>query len=384
MCKLVRVIKEEGEKMNSKSILVFGTGKGCEFFISILNDIDIIEAFIDSDYKKKGAKFYGKCIINPQEIYKYNYDYIIIASQFYFEIKALLLNLSIPSEKIIEFYRILPIKIEERFNLQKNISSFINEDYEVIVTGISYALRGINENKFNYNIINLAMSGQDLFCDYNIVKSLFQIKPKNKIKKVILGISYYSFQYDLSQSSSNYRALIYYKFLNNLHNYNHDIGFIESFKNYNIIEDIFEDNYLLKVLHHEKCYGLLNRLLDGNLDSNSKDLGKQLACKHSKKNYPKTYKENILILKNYIKFLNDNNVEVNLVVFPTTKYYYEYFSQSLVNEFYEAILEIKKKHSFQIYDFFSSKLFSDEDFYDVTHLNKNGANKISRLINYLI
>lgn len=371
--------------MKHISILVFGTGKGCNFFISLLKDSKCIKAFVDSDSKKIGTKYNNIDVISPNEIRNYSYNYIIIASQFYLEIKNLLLKLGISLEKVIEFYRILPIKLEEKFNLQNNILKFVNENYKMMVTGISYALRGINEEKFNINTINLAMSSQDLYYDYNIVKYLFELKPNNRIKKMILGISYYSFHYDLSLSSVNDRCLIYYKNLDKLHNFN-DIIFLQSYKNYNLIEEnIFKKNYLFTVLCFDKRYNnLLEKLLSGNLQEDKYTIGKQRAEKHSNKNYPKTYNENVSILKDYIRFLNNNKVEVNLMVFPVTKYYYEHFSEKLISEFYEAILEIRQECNFHIYDFFNSKLFHDDDFDDVTHLNKKGADKMTRLLNCLL
>lgn len=368
--------------MNCKSILVFGTGKGCDFFIALLKNTSNISAFIDSDRTKIGTKFYGIDVISPQQICNYKYDYIIIVSQFYFEIKSLLLNLDIETEKIIEFYRILPIKIEEKFNLQKSICDFVSKDYKILVTGISYALRGINEKKFNQSTINLAMSSQDLFYDYNIVQRLFKIKPKNKIRKAILGISYYSFHYDLSKSSVKDRCLIYYNTLKKVHNLV-DTDLLNQYINYNKLEElIFKENYLNIACEQNNNFNTLtNKLLHGKLDDTKYDTGVKIAKLHSKKNYPKTYKENLFILTEFIKFLNYNGIEIALVIFPTSSYYYNYFSKQLINEFYNTINELREEYKFQFYDFFDSKLFNDNDFYDVNHLNEIGANKFTKILN---
>lgn len=87
-------------------VLVFGTGNGAEKLKSrIKNEINVL-AYVDNDKNKIGSHIDYKKVISPSEIINYNYDYIIIASDFYEEISMQLINLNINKNKIIEFFNI--------------------------------------------------------------------------------------------------------------------------------------------------------------------------------------------------------------------------------------------------------------------------------------
>ncbi|MFT8351709.1 hypothetical protein [Clostridium saccharoperbutylacetonicum] len=112
--------------------------------------------------------------------------------------------------------------------------------------------------------------------------------------------------------------------------------------------------------------------------------GKKLAMMDSNKNYPDTVSENKKILFNYIKFLNDRNIKVYIVVFPVTKYYSRYFCAILKEEFYNIMEELNKKCEFTCIDYFDSNEFSDEEFSDSSHLNICGAKKFTKILNEII
>jgi RNase H-fold protein (predicted Holliday junction resolvase) len=112
------------------------------------------------------------------------------------------------------------------------------------------------------------------------------------------------------------------------------------------------------------------------------ELGKIQAKRDCNKNYPKTVEENVHIFEEYIKMLRENNIEPIVVVFPATKYYYNYFSKRIENEFSAIIDSMRKKFNFVYLDYFKSHVFeTDEDFWDVSHLNESGAQKVTKFIN---
>lgn len=83
-------------------VLVFGTGSVSEVLVEEIdyNNVDII-AFINSNTSIK--EFHGYCVIQPEYIINYEYDYIIIASGYYLQIEKLLLEIGIDKDKIIGF-----------------------------------------------------------------------------------------------------------------------------------------------------------------------------------------------------------------------------------------------------------------------------------------
>lgn len=72
------------------------------------------------------------------------------------------------------------------------------------------------------------------------------------------------------------------------------------------------------------------------------------------------------------------------MIFPASKYYTKYFSERIENEFRSIINEIGKLYDFQYIDYFRPELFTDDDFVDVSHLNGDGAEKFTKILNNLI
>lgn len=86
---------------------------------------------------------------------------------------------------------------------------------------MSYFEVGVNTNLFTKNYINLALSSQDIFYDYYMIRYVFDNLNSN-IEEIILGLSNYSFNYDLSltqNSKTKRRPLIYYPLLKKAHNF---------------------------------------------------------------------------------------------------------------------------------------------------------------------
>lgn len=112
------------------NILIFGTGNGNVNMKKALNfnKVDIL-AFVDNNVVKHGKDYENKKIISPKKIINYEYDYIIIASQFYEEIFEQLMVLGIKKEKIIKFYEHPIDFISYKYDLFLKISTFMEEEF---------------------------------------------------------------------------------------------------------------------------------------------------------------------------------------------------------------------------------------------------------------
>ena len=366
-------------------ILLFGTGSRCAEAKKHLDYTKVkIIAYIDNDKTKQGNYFDDKLIISPSEINNYDYDFIIITSIFSQEIESQLLQLDIPK------YKIFPYGIDYgTYSLSEQLNKIINSnEYELFITGLSFAYCGIDTESLNKKSVNLAFFSQDLFYDYQIAKKVIN-KTKSKIKYVLLGLSYYSFQYDLSKSiNKDFCVSRYVGIVNSLHNY-----VISKNNNIDSSDNILDSIWYYKNFFTAKSLkeGFIafkkqdNLLLEKNFCELSKSAkkiqGKDSAIQASNKNYPKTVIENTQILDDYLTLLKNNNIAPILVIFPTTKYFYNYFSKSLKDEFYKIINDLNLRYDFQIFDYFESNLFNEGDFMDSSHLNKNGSKKITELLN---
>ncbi|NMM61478.1 chemotaxis protein [Clostridium sp. P21] len=359
------------------NVLVFGTGKVSDILeTSLNNDVNIV-AYVDNDKSKWKKLKNCKCIIQPNEIWKYKFDYILIASQFNEEIYYQLLNMGIDSDKIFEYYKFYI----NYYNYYKtNMDEFLNKykkSVEIIATGISYANTGFRTDICCKNAYSFTWGSQDIFYDYYTVKFLLEKFPNkvSDLKHVLIGICYYSFQYDMSLSSMRSKVPLYYSVLKEAHNFK-DID--KAYEAYELNKNIA--NVVLKK-NNDGTYDLKSDIQTSIHYDDKWNIGKKQAELDCNKNYPETVKENTQIFKDYLQLLKDYNIKPIVVVFPASKYYTTYFSKRIEDEFHSIINGVRKEYDFQYIDYFRLDLFEDEDFADVSHLNDKGAEKLTKLLN---
>lgn len=360
------------------NVILFGTGKGSIIVKSGLKNNINIMCYCDNDKEKVGNTYNDKKIISPNDLRNVNFDYIIIASQFNDPIYEQLLCLNIDTKKIIQFFKYIdwlhnPLKTE--LYLVEN-TKYI----EIISTGISYMVSAINPEFFERNIVNLANISQDLYYDYNLFKFVInKYKEKlNSLKYVFIGLSYYSFEYDMSRSYMKGKVAFYYSILGLKHNVkNVEINFEELYRNTQLANELFNLN------ENNDCSIDLEKQVYSQIIIDEKSAKKQ-ATLDSNKNYPETVLENIEILKEYIKLLKEYNIVPIIVICPATKAYTNYFSEKMQNDFKNILNKITKEYNLIVWDFFKSELFNIKDFCDDTHLNSNGSIKFTKILNQRI
>jgi len=84
-----------------KNIVLFGSGNGAKEYLLKIKDCNILAIF-DNDIKKHGTSFEGIKIYSPSKINSFNFDEIVIVSQWVKDIYEQLINeLKVDKEKII-------------------------------------------------------------------------------------------------------------------------------------------------------------------------------------------------------------------------------------------------------------------------------------------
>lgn len=359
-------------------IIIFGTGKTREVVETGLNENVNIIAYLDNNHKKWGTELNSKYILQPDKIKDMNYDYVIIASQYNDAIYNQLLSLEVDNDKIFQYNLFCMFKYNSVEAIIRYLLRDSPEKTQMLITGISYTQKAIKTGEFYNRAFSFACASQDLFYDFNIIKWLLKnhkLKLTN-LKYVLIGMSYYSFQYDLSLSSLKYRTLLYYDAIGILHNFK-DVDDILRNKNntMNIAKEIFKFNSNGTV----QIDWMLNKENIYTLDEHKGKIQAEIDCN---KNYPETVKENIRVFDEYLNLLEEYNIKPIVMIAPVSKYYSKYFSKRIKDEFMEIINE--RKDRFQFIDYFDSKLFDDSDFFDVSHLNPNGATKFTKILNDII
>lgn len=112
-----------------EKIIVFGTGSVANLLMEEL-DLEKVEilAFVNSNASVD--EFWNYPVIRPESIIKVPFDYIIIASGYYMEMRRILLQLGIAHEKIVgfifdetEFYKEINAQIQNHLELELHRSA---------------------------------------------------------------------------------------------------------------------------------------------------------------------------------------------------------------------------------------------------------------------
>ena len=223
--------------------------------------------------------------------------------------------------------------------------------------------------------VNLALTSQDLFTDYELAKVVMAAKRSN-LRFAIIGVAPFSLHYDMSKSVNRYRTLAYYPIINSLHNFEFNMG--DFFK-------LFTSTYFDSFESFSTELKFPQRLLcdsqDKYMDVNDYIEIRKRLRDWDDKSYPETVVENKEILRAYITDCVNNDVVPIFVIFPITQWYNKFFSHLKMSELKNYLNEILNDFSVPFLDLSADNRFSVNDFFDVEHLNIRGAEKASRILN---
>lgn len=381
-------INEVGQIQNDETIIVFGLSLGEH--ISILLDkinnkgkIVVIEPKLEIYNLFKQSNNYSKVINNDKVSIFLSKDKVLadrLSKIFEDDANVKFISYSnynkLFKEEHQEVCEKLKISFKVNYKLEPEGFSYKLQEcikkkkIEVLVTGISYAMYAFCPDFMERPTFNFALNSQDIFYDFEIAKYLMNFKNiRENLKYVILSLAYYSFDYDLSKSKNEARLL---------HRYIENIGTLHNYQN----------KKGMKILHeiHKQIYAIddFNKIYMNNFikmtSEGDRINQRELAVKHSSNNFPETVIENEKLLEDYLVMLYKNNVKPIVVVCPTSKVYNEYYSSDSRERFYKSIYKLKSKYHFQILDYFYSDKFSINDYFDGSHLNKNGAKKFADIL----
>jgi hypothetical protein len=353
-----------------KKVLIWGTGNTSISMMSCISKNVNIIAFIDSN--PKSERFYDVNVYLPEEISRFDFDYLIICSVFMDDILERAKQLNIDSAKIIlwnhEIYEKYLVYHHFFFHERMNNFKCLKDSVQLLITGISYLNDGIYAKNLKVPSYNFSYRSQDLFCDYEIMKYLFQNHQLDSVKHVIIGLNYYSFEYDLSKSIGSWQLMRYYPYIKNLHN---------------LVSPKYYDEYFNYSIQNLSALKLPKGLFVYNLrkfDLNDYE-GERTAKADFNKNYPATVFENKKILSDFIDFLEDKLIVPIFVIVPCTKFYTKYCTSKTKKKFYDNLNEVIKDKNIQILDYFDSLDYPDSYYYHVSHLNKQGAKVFTEQLN---
>lgn len=275
--------------------------------------------------------------------------------------------------------RELPTPYSEKYELIKD------SDYSTLILGSSHTYSGLNPEYFSTHTINAANSSQDFKYDLHILKTSLAFR-KN-IRYVILPVSMFSLTSELNEGKESWRRF----------NYSHFMGFHQ-----NEGVGIFDLREYSVFLANPNRLGLLKKsflALAGTKTErdwssngwgsayhstptmdNLISTGKSAAARHQRN--ATLNQVSINSLGNIAKLCQLNGIRLILVTPPA---YISYRQNIEASRLAEIISEVEKLQStyanISYSNYFDDPRFTASDFFDADHLNHQGAEKLSRLIN---
>lgn len=256
-----------------------------------------------------------------------------------------------------------------------------------VITGMSYFRDALKPELLKVPTVTLANSSQDLFYDFKMLqKACTEIG--ESIQFAIIGLAPYSLRYDESMSTMQMlRNFAYFQEFGTFHNLkitDNDKDFwgqqrvlIEQYLGKEICSYLFTDEYVPR-------YG------DGKKDdtkvfdsSNVAEIYlKEITGKYNKP-YKKTFYENIKILKEYLLYCSERNIQVYILIPPFSKWHSEHWKKEYYDELICVLEDISQVYDFCLVDL-AMEQWADYYFRDYAHLNRLGAIRVCDIMNRVL
>lgn len=334
-----------------------------------------IITYLTEDPEKFGHRFITTPLLHPTQLEQIHYDYLITTDETMFPDSSNKIALS-------DF-----INTHYDFEIQRAYQEYsaTTQPIDGFITGLSYAEVGIQPAELTHSVFNAALSSQDLYYDLQWARTIINNPTVgSNLKFAIISLGSYSFQYDLSKSSLKHRCAMYYPLFQALHHHPDAANIAERYAQFDrAASELFISNYINMLYPMLKHQGeawwdnYISRILTPETVHSTLHLAEQ----DGNKNYPLTVPENIVILEEYITLLQSHNIVPIVLICPVSKHYYSRFSSRIQAEIEEILELTRQKFNIHVLNYFKSDMFSDDEFYDVSHLNKKGAKKLTALLN---
>lgn len=263
---------------------------------------------------------------------------------------------------------------------------------EVIVLGSSYSIFGYEDDK----VLNLALPSQDIYYALQIAKKC--IEDNEKIKKIVLGIGYYTLNCDLSLTKSldetNRIYDVYNPILNDFHNMkseNINKIYMQQKKRDLILSKVINvylyihsiEKYFNQTTHTRERRSLISGKTWHSIPKDEKECIAEIrVAAHEKTlNYKATLEENKQKLVEFKEMLG-NSIFLCIFIAPMSEEYVSKMSLEYISASRETV-QFLEKTADKFIDL-NKKVFYKyvpQDFVDADHLNDYGARKMTKEIN---
>lgn len=255
---------------------------------------------------------------------------------------------------------------------------------EVLITGASDSFMGINPQYFSKVGFNLAFHSQSLIIDTQLVRKYFERMPR--LQLIIMSINYATPSYKMADSNESRRNFLYSRFLgvpgdqstlSLLHPQNYF-----ALLNYgsNQIREFIGKNFKANLASETSASGWSKSETIGNTQVITAESGKKLVRFHNGLMKSEHIADNLKALGDLLSYADAKGVKIVFVTPPVFKTYSSVLNMDVWQKEQTLLRDLAQKHNTLYYDYLTDDRFEVSDFKDDNHLNFNGAEKFSKIL----
>jgi len=272
--------------------------------------------------------------------------------------------------------------IPNGYKLKSDYLKTNQKSIKTLLVGSSHILYGINPSLLSEKALNYGNVSQTIDIDYQIINQY--INNLEVLETVVIRLSYTTLFEQLVNGDERWRIKDYEIYT--------DINLDQSFKYHFEILSVKLKNNLKRIndfyiINQNTEFVTIEGWGTNSIRQSSQDIdavGKLTAEKHTI-NDDAIYVENYRILEAIVDLCQENEVKVILVTMPAYKSYVQHLNQNQLEMTISAGTFMANKYSnCSYFNFLAHKRFKRSDFLDADHLNSQGAENFSKLIDRLI
>ncbi len=273
-------------------------------------------------------------------------------------------------------------KIPNSYNVKRKFLEQNLHEIEVLNIGSSQALFGLNPHILHPHCFNVAEIAQTIYYDRRIIEKYLQRMPN--LKLVIIPVSYHVLWQQMHDGTEQWRENYYYQYWG--------IDFPETnwydIKKYSAVF-LYEPKYVFGIalknfkLNYAADIDSSGWVSNANIGSDSTindTLGFKRVMQHNNAIVPSRLPYVVNDLSLLISHLQERNITAVFVTIPVYETYSKFMRPDIVEKRDSVIQSLCTQYHMKCYAYEKDKRFTMVDFFDNDHLNKYGAEKMSKII----
>jgi len=254
---------------------------------------------------------------------------------------------------------------------------------EVLVLGSSQPLFGINPAHFSRLGFNLANVSQTLYYDKALTLKYLDRLPK--LKRVIIPVSYFSFDYQLYDTRERWRDYYYRTFWDirypGLPRFDlRDVSRIALYSPAEVVS-LLRNGFRTDFTENLSPNGYLAVAPVAVNEKISEAAGRERVRVHDASRHPRRFAEITAGLEELVAQLTRRGIAVSFLTTPVLPTYARHCNPQVLSRNRAVINRLCRAYGCRYYDYFTDRRFPPAEFSDNDHLNATGAARFSRIIN---